>query len=172
MENPDLVATAADDIAERIWEQAAPKLRAELADSTWHAWFQGVRPLRFQHDVLVLGVPSSLAAERIRSAYHPMLDDALRGATGRDVAVEFLVDTDARSDELVPRNGPVVVAEPAPDAAVARGATFRRAPHATGLVRLESRAGPRPLGSVPAQGGGSQPTPRVLHNCGRACGKP
>jgi chromosomal replication initiator protein len=118
VDNPDLVATAADDIAERIWEQAAPKLRAELADATWHAWFQSVRPLRFQHDVLVLGVPSALAAERIRSAYHPMLDDALRGATGRDVAVEFLVDTDARTDDDVrpePSSAPAeLVVEPTP----------------------------------------------------------
>ena len=111
MENQDPVAAApADDIADRIWEQAAPQLRSELADATWHAWFQGVRPLRFQHDVLVLGVPSTLAAERIRSAYHPMLDDALRDATGRDVAVEFLVDTDSRIDELEPLTGGVQVA--------------------------------------------------------------
>ncbi len=118
MENPDLVATAADDIAERIWEQAAPKLRADLSDATWHAWFQAVRPLRFQHDVLVLGVPSSLAAERIRSAYHPMLDDALRGATGRDVAVEFLVDTDARTDDDIRPAGPLVLTEPPPEPAL------------------------------------------------------
>ena len=118
MDNPDLGAIVADDIAERIWEQAAPKLRAELADATWHAWFQSVRPLRFQHDVLVLGVPSTLAAERIRSSYHPMLDDALRGATGRDVAVEFLVDTDARGDDTVRVAGPSVAAELAAEPAV------------------------------------------------------
>jgi chromosomal replication initiator protein len=95
----DPAEAAPDDIAERIWEQAETRLRAELAEATWHTWFQGVRPLRFQHDVLVLGVPSGLAAERIRSSYHPMLDDALRAATGRELAVELLVDTDAREEE-------------------------------------------------------------------------
>jgi chromosomal replication initiator protein len=119
VDNFDPAAAAADDLAERIWEQAAPQLRAELADATWHAWFQGVRPLRFQHDVLVLGVPSTLAAERIRSAYHPMLDDALRGATGRDVAVEFLVDTDARNDDPVRPLGAVLVTDPTPEPSVA-----------------------------------------------------
>jgi chromosomal replication initiator protein len=95
-----MAATPADDnLAEQIWGQAAQHLRAELADATWHTWFHGVRPLRFQHYVLVLGVPSSLAAERIRSAYNPMLDAALHDATGRDVAIEFLVDTDARVDD-------------------------------------------------------------------------
>jgi chromosomal replication initiator protein len=102
-------APAADDIAERIWEQAALHLRAELADATWHTWFQGARPLRFQHDVLVLGVPSTLAADRIRSAYHAMLNTALRDATGREVAVELLVETEARTDD--PGHGPAFAAD-------------------------------------------------------------
>jgi chromosomal replication initiator protein len=101
VDNPDPVAETRDDIAERIWEQAAQHVRAELADATWHTWFQDVRPLTFQHDVLVLGVPSSVAAERIRSAYLPMLDGALRGVSGRDVAVELLVETAAPVDDPV-----------------------------------------------------------------------
>ncbi len=100
MDNRDRVDPTPDDIAERIWEQAATRLRAELADATWHTWFQGVRPLRFQHDVLVLAVPNALALDRIRSSYHPMLDDALREATGRELAVDLLVDTDA-ADAIV-----------------------------------------------------------------------
>ena len=88
-----------DDIAERIWEQAGSRLRAELAEATWHTWFQGVRAVRFEHDILVLSVPNHLAADRIRSSYHPMLDDALHGAVGRAVAVELLVTTDARTAE-------------------------------------------------------------------------
>jgi chromosomal replication initiator protein len=99
VDNRDPADVATDDIAERIWEQAAQLLRAELAEATWHTWFQSVRPLRLQHDVLVLGVPNSLAAERLRSSYHPMIGDALRAATGRELAVELLVDTDARVEE-------------------------------------------------------------------------
>jgi chromosomal replication initiator protein len=107
----DRVDPTPDDIAERIWEQASTRLRAELADATWHTWFQGVRPLRFQHDVLVLAVPNALALDRIRTSYHPMLDDALREATGRELAVDLLVDTDARVDE--PATVPAIVSTPA-----------------------------------------------------------
>ena len=35
---------AADDLAERVWEQAAQRLRTQLAEATWHAWFQGRGP--------------------------------------------------------------------------------------------------------------------------------
>ncbi len=109
MDNRQPAVSANDDIAEHLWEQASHRLRSELAEATWLTWFQGVRPLRLQHDVLVLGVPNGLAAERIRSSYHPMLDDALRHAAGREIAVELLVETDARVDEpLVPGNAPLV----------------------------------------------------------------
>lgn len=87
-----------DDIAKRIWEQAAPRVRGELAEATWHTWFQGVRPVRFDHDVLVLSVPNHLAAERIRSSYHSLLDDALGRVVGREIAFEILVDTSAPAE--------------------------------------------------------------------------
>ncbi len=111
---------AADDIAERIWEQAGSRLHAELAEATWRTWFQGVRAVRFEHDVLVLSVPNHLAADRIRSSYRPMLDDALHGAIGRAVAVELLVDTDERAAEPAFETPPLEV--PA-----ARGRAGRRA---------------------------------------------
>ncbi len=105
-----------DDIAARIWEQAAPRVRSELAEATWHTWFQGVTPVRFEHDVLVLAVPNHLAAERIRSSYHSLLDDALGRAVGREIAFEILVDTSAGPDD----GGPT---EPTLEAAVEAQAT-------------------------------------------------
>jgi len=85
---------APDDLAERIWEQAAQRLRAELAEATWHAWFQGARAVGFEHDILVLTVPNQLASDRIRSSYHAMVDAALLATTGRACTLELLVDTD------------------------------------------------------------------------------
>ena len=113
-------APADDDLAERHLGQAALHLRAELAEATWHTWFHGVRPLRFQHDVLVLGVPSTVAAERIRPATTAMLDDALHDATGRDVAsssssTPTLASTTprARSSRVEqPRRAPRPIAKP------------------------------------------------------------
>ncbi|MFO7591079.1 MAG: chromosomal replication initiator protein DnaA [Acidimicrobiia bacterium] len=109
-----------DDIAKRIWEQAAPRVRSELAEATWHTWFQGVSPIRFDHDVLVLSVPNHLAAERIRSSYHSLLDDALGRAVGREIAFEILVDTsapaEARTEDPVPIPDPALD-EPATPAA-------------------------------------------------------
>ncbi len=96
MDNRDLAVTA-----DEIWDRGARVLRAQLADATWNTWFQGVRPLGLDGDVLVLGVPSIVACERIRSSYSGLLADALKDGTGRELHVELLVDTEERNDEPV-----------------------------------------------------------------------
>ena len=64
-------------------------------------WFHGVRPVSYTGELLVLGVPNSLAADRIRSSYAGMLTDAIRDRTGETVRVDLLVDTDAREAQAV-----------------------------------------------------------------------
>jgi len=104
VDNPDRAVPAADNLtpstddadAVKVWDAGATALRTQLAEATWHAWFQGVRAVRLDGDVLVLAVPSTVACERIRSSYRGLLDDSLRDATGRDIRVELLVDTGTR----------------------------------------------------------------------------
>jgi chromosomal replication initiator protein len=97
---------ASDDLAARIWEQAAQRLRAELAEATWLTWFQETRAVRFEHDILVLAVPNSIAADKIRRNYHAMVDAALLASTGRACTLELLVATDAAEAEAPPAEPP------------------------------------------------------------------
>ena len=126
MDNPDRAVPAApaddepatdDRDAMTVWDAGAAALRTQLAEATWHAWFQGVRAVRLDGDVLVLAVPSTVACERIRSSYRGLLDDCLRDATGRDIHVELLVDTGARPPEQLDLDDAPVVAPEAPVAA-------------------------------------------------------
>ncbi len=87
--------------ADDIWSQGSATLRDQLAPATWAAWFHGVRPLTYDGDSLLLSVPSSLAAERIRSSYSGMLTDAIRDSTGVTVRVELLVETDPKVRESI-----------------------------------------------------------------------
>jgi chromosomal replication initiator protein len=101
--------------AEEIWDQGAATLRAQLASSTWAAWFPGVRPLAYDGDALLLSVPSSLAAERIRSSYSGMLTDAIRDSTGITVRVELLVETEPKEAEALVFSPAPVVTSPVDD---------------------------------------------------------
>jgi chromosomal replication initiator protein len=111
VDNQDLGAATAD----HIWQRSTTTLRAQLDDDgAWNAYFQTVRPLAFDDRLLTLGVPSGLAAERLRS-YTPLLVSVLRNVTGRDVGVELVVETADRLEEPVHAVEPTAAAEPAPD---------------------------------------------------------
>jgi chromosomal replication initiator protein len=88
---------AADD----LWVKVAAAVRAQLSEATWNTWFQGVHALDLGDDALVLGVPSSVAVERIRTSYLGLLADAAQALTGVQLGVELLVDTAPRHDEPV-----------------------------------------------------------------------
>ncbi len=94
--------------ASEIWEHGATALRSQLAPNTWGLWFQGVRAVSLTDDVLTLAVPSSLAADRIRSSYTGMLADTLRDVTGQQLRVELTVETDTRPEEALPSVPPTV----------------------------------------------------------------
>ena len=100
---------AADD----LWAKVAAAVRAQLSEATWNTWFQGVHALDLTDDTLVLGVPSSVAVERIRTSYLGLLTDAVQALTGVPLAVELLVDTAPRPDELVALDPLAAAAAPA-----------------------------------------------------------
>ncbi len=112
MDSRDRGAAAADE----IWDEAIFTLRAQLNDAAWSTYFQGVRALAFDGDRLTLGVPSGLAAERIRTAYVPLITEVLTAVAGHKVDAGLVVETDDRVEEPVRVPEPARVPEtPAPD---------------------------------------------------------
>ena len=93
----DVGTPAADD----LWAKVAAAVRAQLSEATWNTWFQGVHALDLTEDTLVLGVPSSVPVERIRTSYLGLLADAAQALTGVPLAVELIVDTAPRAEEFV-----------------------------------------------------------------------
>ena len=107
----------ADEAAEDLWSRVATAVRRQLAEPIWNTWFQGVRVLALTDETLLLGVPSSVAVERIRSSFLGLLTDATQALTGFPLTVELAIDTMPRVDE------PVLVSPPrAPHAAPAGSA--------------------------------------------------
>ncbi len=114
------------------WDRTSATLRSTMAEVTWNMWFRDVRPLRLSDGLLVLGVPSSLAAEKIRSTYLPLLTSVLREEYGEDLGIDLVVET-------VPREtGHASTAPPAPGDDPAAGAPPERAT----ATPAESKSGP------------------------------
>ena len=108
MDNGEQFPLPADNLtADDLWQHVAGRLRAELADGTWAMWFGDVHALRLTDGELVLGVPSSVVATRIRSSFGGLLIDALRDTAGDDVTIDLEVHTTPRDEE------PILVSAPA-----------------------------------------------------------
>ncbi len=108
--------TVVSSLAADLWDSGSTALRAQLAEGTWNTWFREVRPVRCDGEVLVLAVPNAVACERIRSSYTGLLTDLLHDATGRELAVELVVDTAPRRDDPVVMNAPAPTETPVPAA--------------------------------------------------------
>lgn len=109
--------------AEELWSRVATAVRRQLAEPTWNTWFLGVRALDLTDDALVLGVPSSVAVERIRTSYLGLLTDAAQALTGVPLVVDLLIDTaprltepaataDSLAGQPLPESAPPVPAAP------------------------------------------------------------
>ncbi len=120
----DVGTPAADD----LWAKVAAAVRAQLSEATWNTWFQGVHALDLTENTLVLGVPSSVMVERVRTSYLGLLADAAQALTGVPLAVELIVDTAPRGEEFVAPEALGTIAPLPPIAAEERP----RAPHADG----------------------------------------
>jgi len=88
---------AADD----LWLKVAAAVRAQLSEATWNTWFQGVHAVDVTADVLVLGVPSSVAAERVSTSYLGLLTDAAQALTGVPLDIALEVTTAPREEALI-----------------------------------------------------------------------
>jgi chromosomal replication initiator protein len=77
--------------AQRLWSTCAALLRAQVSDLVWHTAFEGVRATDFDGHTLTLGVPSSLAKERIEGRYLGLVQDALveAGAAGARLRLQI-----------------------------------------------------------------------------------
>lgn len=74
------------------WDRSSAELRSRLPEVTWNMWFRGVRPLGLVDEIVVLGVPNRLAADKIRSSYLPLVTGALCDAFGEDLEVDLVVE--------------------------------------------------------------------------------
>ena len=99
-----------DDAAEDLWSRVATAVRRQLAEPIWNTWFQGVHVLALTDETLILGVPSSVAVERIRSSFLGLLTDATQALTGVPLTVDLVVDTTPRVDEPVSMTPPAAPA--------------------------------------------------------------
>jgi chromosomal replication initiator protein len=103
--------------AHHLWDTCAALLRAQVSDIVWHTAFEGVRAVSYDGSTLVLGVPTTIARDRIEGRYVGLVRDALDEAGAPHAQLQLRLEAveapDPRQDTLWVQI-PAVPANPAP----------------------------------------------------------
>jgi len=110
--------------AQHLWNSCAAALRAHVPDAAWRTCFEGVTPLDADDRRLVLGVPSSLAKERIEARYLPLVHKALADAGAGELDVVLEIRTDLAPDTLFTHADLVNDSAPPPVTTAPQGGTY------------------------------------------------
>jgi chromosomal replication initiator protein len=78
--------------AHHLWDTCAALLRAQVSDLVWHTAFDGVRAVDYDGTTLTLGVPNSLAKDRIEGRYLGLVRDALLEAGAPNAQLRLQLD--------------------------------------------------------------------------------
>ena len=76
---------------EVVWQDILSYIRENITDVEYHTWFQHIRPLSVESNILVLGVPTSFAGDWIRKHYSTLIMDALQNLGATDPNLDFKV---------------------------------------------------------------------------------
>lgn len=97
MESPTILTSA-----QHVWDLVADHVRNQLSDAAWNTWFAGCRVDSGSviDDITIL-VPSTVAYEKITSAFSSIIDDAIDSISSTPISITFIVETRAREEEGV-----------------------------------------------------------------------
>jgi chromosomal replication initiator protein len=97
-----------NDDAQKLWDACAEVLRTQVSDAVWLMSFQTAQPIGLDGDRLLLGVPSSVARERIESRYLGLVEAALDDAGFPGVSIHLEVHRDLHSGDLDELEEPLI----------------------------------------------------------------
>ena len=86
--------------AERLWKECAEALRAQVADSIWKTWFEGIAAVSLDDEAVTLAVPNALVRERLEGRYLSLVQDAVSDVLGQ--SFDYVITVCDRAKESCP----------------------------------------------------------------------
>lgn len=92
---------------ETYWNECLKILKDNLTESAFNTWFARIVPQSFDHDTLILQVPSQFCVEYIEENYIDLLSKTLFRVFGKGINLEYriLIDSNSGTGPLIPSNG-------------------------------------------------------------------
>lgn len=90
----------------QVWHQCLEVLERQLPKSSMENWLRTTRPLAVVEDTIIVGVQGEFAKDRLESRYGPLLRQALRDLTKRNMQLKFVSNPNIIEDSTA-TNGAV-----------------------------------------------------------------
>lgn len=74
----------------QVWQQCLEVLERQLPKSSMENWLRTTRPVAVVEDTIIVGVQGEFAKDRLESRYGPLLRQALRDLTKRNMQLKFV----------------------------------------------------------------------------------
>jgi chromosomal replication initiator protein len=74
-----------------LWKRCSERLRAEMPESTWQAWFLGLEQVQADDCTLVLCAPGTIVRDRLEVRFRDLLERVATETAGRNMRVSILV---------------------------------------------------------------------------------
>lgn len=104
----------------QVWQQCLEVLERHLPKSSIENWLKTTKPVAVVEDTIIVGVQGEFAKDRMESRYGPLLRQALKDLTRRNMELKFVSNPNVIEDFSPGANGSVApsveVAPPAPAA--------------------------------------------------------
>ncbi|MFZ5823779.1 MAG: chromosomal replication initiator protein DnaA [Bacillota bacterium] len=117
----------------QVWQQCLDVLESQLPKSSMENWLRTTRPIAVVEDTIIVGVQGEFAKDRLESRYGPLLRQALRDLTKRNMQLKFVSNPNVIED-ATPANG---AAEPSTSPT-----------NVAGLPEAASDVAAKPLGQI------------------------
>ena len=97
MDSPTILTSA-----QQVWDLIATQIKEQLSQASWNTWFTGCRvDAKSVTDDIIILVPSSVAHEKITSAFKSIIDDAIENISDNPITIHFVVETKNREEDSV-----------------------------------------------------------------------
>jgi len=83
-----------------LWNNLLGRLKNEVGEQAFNAWFMPITPLSLSDDKLKLGVPNDFFREWVVERYIGLLNSNLAGIAPKKISVEFVVSPSQGSEAL------------------------------------------------------------------------
>jgi chromosomal replication initiator protein len=79
-----------------LWRVAVERLTPEIGKDNVDLWLTDVEPLKLENGVLTIRVPNKFFTDQIGNVYQPRIQSILKGLSGQEIALDYVVERDLK----------------------------------------------------------------------------